>query len=269
MKKILFIFALVMMTMFAANAQTTYQVNPDSTAGTIEVYPSIEYITYDTISADTTITYVFDTDSIVSIDSVFDPHGQFLGMDTTYLCTDSLITVNYVCTEDTTFSENYIDLRAVAQDGWTFQRWVVIYATNDSVPTLDTIEIYDFDIDTETGDTVFMDGWLENIPMIDSTWDSGLQYIDITAYFVQQDTNTNSIRDITGQAEFTVYPNPTAGTIAILGDIHWITVLDMAGRVITSTDKPVIDLTNYPNGMYLIRVTDTHGNMGTRKVIKR
>lgn len=272
MKKILFIFTLVLMTMFGANAQTTYQVSPDSTAGNIEVYPSIGYIQYDTVAVDTTIAYNFDCDSIVSVDSVYGPHGEFLGVDTTYLCTDTIVTITYDYIEDTLFSEYYIDLRAVAYDGWVFDRWLVTYATNDSVPVLDTMIFYNMDIDTETGDTIYMDGWLENIPVVelsDSTWDSGLQYIDITAYFVPQDTNTNAIQDIAGRTTFTVYPNPTAGIITVSGDIRHVEVFDISGRMVTETNKQVIDLRGQHNGTYIFRMTNTNGHVGITKVIKR
>jgi hypothetical protein len=265
MKKILFTFVLAMLAFMGVSAQTTINVTPDST-GTVEIYPSIENITYDTVM-DSTYTYVYDFDSIVAIDSMFSPHHEFIGLDTTYLCTDTLLEVIPIIVEDTTFSEHYIDLHAVAQDDWVFDRWVVISTTNDSVPVVDTIVIYDVDIDA--GDTVFMEGWLEFIPWIDTTWDSGLTSIDITAYFVQ-DTNTTAIRDITGSVEFTIYPNPTSGTITILGDIRSITVMDINGRIVTSTTtKQVIDLTNQPTGIYIIRVTDIAGNMGTSKIIKK
>lgn len=266
MKKILFTFVLALLAFMGVSAQTTINVHPDST-GTVEIYPSIENITCDTVM-DSTYTFVYDLDSIVAIDSVFDPHGTFLGMDTTYLCTDTMLEILPVVVTDTIFSDHYIDLHAVAQDAWILHKWVIISTSNDSVPVVDTLEVYNWDIDPETGDTVFMDGWLEDIPWIDTTWDSGLTSIDITAYFIQ-DTNTTAIRDITGSIEFTVYPNPTSGIITFREDIKWAIVMDITGRVVATTGNPVIDITSQPAGTYIIQAMDNAGNIGTAKFIKK
>lgn len=253
MKKILFAFALMFALTFGATAQTSIEVNPDS-AGYVELYPSIADIT-----ADTTISY--------------DTVGDVI---------DTIETITY----DTTYIPGYNDLRAVANEGYTFDRWEVITTYNiwydfdntdstgmpamiDSIYS-DTIIQYNIEYDE---DSVLIDfeGWLDwdqGMPDLSDTTIEGIESILVTAYFAP-DTNDVGIRDITGSVDFTIYPNPTSGTIAVLGDIHWITVMDLNGRVIASTDRPVIDLTNQPVGIYLVRVTNTAGNMGVAKVIKR
>lgn len=169
MKKITFIIAALFMLGTSAFAQTTVNVN-DSTMGyvvtapqmvcvgadtvstnidTVPVYDTtIVNITYDTIM-DTTYTPVFDYDSIVSIDSVFGPHGNFIGMDTTYLCTDTNMDVTPVYVSDTTFTFDtsfYVDTvynivydsawtyynkyQAVSFPGYKFNYWTVVVTFN-------------------------------------------------------------------------------------------------------------------------------------------
>lgn len=69
--------------------------------------------------------------------------------------------------------------------------------------------------------------------------------------------------------EFSIYPNPTSGSITINAkDIHKIEVIDMQGRVIYIGKKTEIDLSAQPNGLYIIKVI--HGDKTTtRKVIKK
>jgi hypothetical protein len=250
MKKILFAFVLMLTLAFSVSAQTTVEVNPDS-AGFVEQYPAIAGITYDT-----TVTYDTVGDVVDTITNI---------------------------TEDTTFVPNFYDYRAVAYTGYTFDRWEVTttfnkwYDWDDSTGT--TIEIdsiytstitqYNIEYDVDSN-LVDYEGWLEwdgGIPDLNDTTIEDISSIVITAYFTQ-DTTPVGIGEVTPQS-YHVYPNPTTGTINVLGDVHWITVYDMSGRVVTSTDAPVINLQGWPNGTYLVRVTDTKGNMGITKVIKR
>lgn len=251
MKKILFIFALMLTLSFGVTAQTTVQVNPDS-GGFVQRYP-VFVTTYDT-----TVTY-----------------------DTVGGIVDTITNI----TEGTTFIPNFYDYRAFAFTYWgyTFDRWEVTttynkwYDWDDSTST--TIEIdsvytttiiqYNIEYDE---DSIIIDyeGWLDwdmGIPDLNDTTLEGITSIVITAYFIQ-DTTQVGIGEITPQS-YRVYPNPTTSTINILGDAHWITVYDMSGRVVASTDTSAINLQSLPNGTYLVRVTDVKGNMSTTKVIKR
>ena len=250
MKKILFVFALMLTLAFGAIAQTTVQVN-DTNAGYIEQYPAIANITEDTL-----ITY-----------------------DTVGDVVDTIETIVY----DTTYIEGYYDYRAIANEGYQFAYWEVTttynkwyeYDTLNNLIEIDSvwqdINIQpNIEIDPDTYDTIYYDGWLE--------WDMGspdlsvveiddITSIVITAYFFRINGPIGIERCETHS--FKVYPNPTTGTINVLGDVHWITVYDMSGRVVASTDAPVINLQGWPNGTYLVRVIDTKGNMGVTKIIKR
>ena len=250
MKKILFAFVLMFALAFGATAQTTVQVN-DTNAGYIEQYPAISDIVVDSIVHD----------SLIVPDSI---HLTW----TTY-------------TYDTVYVEGYYDFRAFANVGYYFSHWEVITTYNkwydtDSLDNLietdsiwnDTIIQYNIEM-VDDSNFINYDGWLEwdmGIPDLSEVTIDDISSIVITAYFLQDDPvgigqyNTPS---------FKVYPNPTTGTINVLGDIHWVTVFDQVGRVVTATDAPVINLQNYPGGVYFIRVTTTDNKTATVKVIKR
>lgn len=258
MKKILFVFALTMLFALGASAQsipTTIQVDPDSTTCHVDSLP-----VYDTI-VDIFDVPVYNYDSIVSIDSVFDPHGSFIGMDTMYLCIDTLRDTTY----DYVIVPGFHDYLAVVDSGWIFDHWLIM------IPYyLDSTVAYDTAISYTTllGDDLEDEFW-GDWPGIPDSVDSCLTLpIQIIAYFTT-DTNNVGIREIQDGATFTVYPNPTSGTVAILGEIHWIQVYDLSGHLIVATDKPVIDLQGQPNGTYIFRVTNTNGRVGTTKIIKR
>lgn len=258
MKKILFLFALTMLFALGASAQsypTTIQVDPDSTTNTIEAVD-----VFDTLIGTTTV-YVFDYDSIVSIDSVFDPHHTFLGMDTVYLCTDTLEVADTNIVPVPGF-HNYL---AVADSGWMFDHWVII------VPYLDSTDntLFDtaFSFTEFLGDDLDDEFWMDWPGIPDSTDEVLGAPIQITAYFVT-DTNTVGIRDIQ-DAIFTIYPNPTSDNVTVLGDVRTIHVYDMSGRIVMETNKPVVDLRSQPKGTYIFRVTNTRGQVGITKVTKR
>ena len=250
MKKILFAFVLMLTLAFGVSAQTTVQVN-DTNAGYIERYPAFVDIAYDT-----TVTY-----------------------DTVGDVVDTILNI----TEDTLFMDNFYDYRAFAYEGYTFDRWEVTttfnkwYDWDDSTGTSIEIDsvytstVIQYNIEYSEDSTVIdYEGWLEwdmGIPDLNDTTIEGITSIVITAYFTQ-DTTPVGIGEVTPQS-YHVYPNPTTGAIHVLGDIHRITVYDMSGRVVASTDSHVINLQSWPNGTYLVRVTDTEGNMSITKVIKR
>lgn len=249
MKKILFVFALMLTLAFGVTAQTTVQVN-DTNAGYIEQYPAIANITEDTL-----ITY-----------------------DTVGDVVDTIETIVY----DTTYIEGYYDYRAIANEGYQFAYWEVTttynkwyeYDTLNNLIEIDSvwqdINIQpNIEIDPDTYDTIYYEGWLEwdmGIPDLSVIDIDDITSIVITAYFFP---NGPVGIERCETPSFKVYPNPTTGTINVLGDVHWITVYDMSGRVVASTDAPVISLQGWPNGTYLVRVIDTKGNMGVTKIIKR
>lgn len=248
MKKILFAFTLMLTLAFGATAQTTVQVN-DINAGYIEQYPAITEIIEDTL-----ITY-----------------------DTVGDVVDTIATIIY----DTSYFDGYYVFRAIAYTGYTFDRWEVITTYTkwydidslDNVTELDSIWLdtiiqYDNEYVTDS-EFIDYDGWLEwdtGIPDLSEVEIDDISSIVITAYFNQNDLAGIERGDA---SNFTVHPNPTIDKINVLGDVHQITVYDMSGRVVATTDSHVINMRSWPNGTYLVHMTDIHGNMSITKVIKR
>lgn len=79
-----------------------------------------------------------------------------------------------------------------------------------------------------------------------------------------------------GQLKFTIGPNPTRGFIQIfsenpLPDVNLL-LYDMSGRILTQQDIPkldnqVIDLTNYPRGIYIVSIISKQGTTNQSIVI--
>lgn len=71
-------------------------------------------------------------------------------------------------------------------------------------------------------------------------------------------------------SDFTVYPNPSKGVFEFSEKVMNITAFDMSGKLVKSQNKAStkLDLSNLPNGSYLIRGTTESGKSFTRKVIK-
>lgn len=66
---------------------------------------------------------------------------------------------------------------------------------------------------------------------------------------------------------FKIYPNPSTGIINVRGfQIQEIEVIDYTGRTIKYSGTLTIDLTEYPKGIYFIKVTSTEGVI-TRKIV--
>lgn len=66
-----------------------------------------------------------------------------------------------------------------------------------------------------------------------------------------------------------LYPNPTTGLLTIaMDDFSHAEVYDLMGRKIKQSQRPIIDLQNVPQGIFVVKVFDRTGNSRIRKVIK-
>ena len=80
------------------------------------------------------------------------------------------------------------------------------------------------------------------------------------------------------ESDIYLYPNPTNGEAIVCGymyDYRSIELFDLQGRKIADlaeshdgTSLPIIDLTPYPAGTYLVRINFNRGVSVTRKVVK-
>ena len=69
--------------------------------------------------------------------------------------------------------------------------------------------------------------------------------------------------------EVSVYPNPTTGIVNIEAEgLKNVEVLDMAGRVVMTSSKNILDISNLTNGVYMVRVNTIAGT-ATQKVVKK
>ena len=104
------------------------------------------------------------------------------------------------------------------------------------------------------------------------------QYMVLDGYMVLNHVatalNVNSISSLSDL--FSIFPNPTTGKVALLLDdntaIVKIEIIDMAGKVVYEKSKVInqisLDITNFPNGIYLVKVTTDKGVV-SQKIIKQ
>jgi len=95
---------------------------------------------------------------------------------------------------------------------------------------------------------------------------------DKIALYINEITTDNTYPNFTNQIE--VFPNPTNDKVFILGDnIEKITLYDVLGKMIFTknvghTDQSHLDINNYQNGVYILRVK-LNNNIVERRIIKR
>ena len=83
----------------------------------------------------------------------------------------------------------------------------------------------------------------------------------------------DGIEEFTMTPELTFYPNPTMASLNIRGErMRSVEILDINGRLIYRTDAETpeftrIDVTPYPTGHYLVKVTFDDGRTATGKII--
>jgi hypothetical protein len=106
----------------------------------------------------------------------------------------------------------------------------------------------------------------------------GVNEINMYSYFVWPPAPECRISVGIGELEnnsisFGVLPNPTSGTVTLslsCTGSYFIEVLNSNGEIILKETKPAsIDLNEFSNGNYLIRLSDEKGNSVTKKIVKQ
>ncbi|MEK6615947.1 MAG: T9SS type A sorting domain-containing protein [Bacteroidota bacterium] len=84
----------------------------------------------------------------------------------------------------------------------------------------------------------------------------------------------NSVNEIGNEIQFSVSPNPTDGKFQVaIGNLQFakIQIMDVLGNIIMSSvighQSSVVDLSGTPRGIYFVKVLDTNGNFGVKKII--
>ena len=105
--------------------------------------------------------------------------------------------------------------------------------------------------------------------------------VDSSGNLYVADTYNNRIRKITGavlsntsyilEKEFTIYPNPTNSmfNVEIPNDsVKAISVVDVMGKVVASSNVATVDVSNLSSGIYVVKVETESGKTGTQKLVK-
>jgi len=72
-------------------------------------------------------------------------------------------------------------------------------------------------------------------------------------------TNT-ALNEIDFENQYSVYPNPTKSTAFVTGfDIKQVELITLSGKSIFVTDNQRLDLSNFPKGIYLLKITSDKG----------
>ena len=71
---------------------------------------------------------------------------------------------------------------------------------------------------------------------------------------IRDRVNNVGINEI--NSSITLHPNPTTGIVELQGikRLFKVDVYDYAGKYLQSTSRSTIDLSNYPSGIYLLKV---------------
>ena len=86
---------------------------------------------------------------------------------------------------------------------------------------------------------------------------------------INWEPDTSGILEIDNSQQFSVYPNPSTGIYTIkMDEIGDISISNILGKLIFSGKTKTIDLSNQPNGIYLLTLT-INNKTATTKLIKK
>lgn len=70
-------------------------------------------------------------------------------------------------------------------------------------------------------------------------------------------------------SEYGIYPNPTSDVLHVESSVKVLTVLNSFGQEVYKGTTNTIDVRNWPNGVYLVRVIDKNEMVGIAKMVKQ
>jgi hypothetical protein len=187
-------------------------------------------------------------------------------------------TVKYYLVGTTSTNENCIDSVELNFSDWMF---LTIDKAIGKSPT-DTIELW---IAAESNWPHITYEWSPNYMIYDTSIRNPKVWNDTTVFYnliitdslgcsVTDDifevyvnpSSTNSV-DL---EKLKVFPNPTSNIVNIetIERIEYIKILDISGRLIKEVNQIYIDLSDLINGLYVLQVKTTKGEIINRKVLK-
>lgn len=114
------------------------------------------------------------------------------------------------------------------------------------------------------------------------SYGSDCAWIDNISFPGMGNVVTEDVQDPVGIAEYdnmsnlSVYPNPTTGQVTICNAqnvLRNVNVYDVYGKLVLSenvnAETAVINLSNMPSGLYIVKAVDGNNNISTSKIIKR
>ena len=105
-----------------------------------------------------------------------------------------------------------------------------------------------------------------------------------TDVWMMDEENTNEGYPVFGNTQFgvdeiltefsdvvVVYPNPVTDNVCVVGDVVSCDMFDLVGKCVLSESKnmEVINVTDLPSGIYMMRFVTKNGNVVTKKIVKK
>lgn len=103
-----------------------------------------------------------------------------------------------------------------------------------------------------------------HIAFVNRTYDRFKLYVDDIRVEKEDPLNVNSIT----KNVYSIYPNPTTGSVTIKANVSSYTVLSLAGRELIKGNSNTIDLDSLESGRYIVRFT-TDGLIHSATIIKQ
>ncbi len=139
----------------------------------------------------------------------------------------------------------------------------------------DTLYLADY----RNGQNIIINTWTEvdltNLGTVDSlhfnlfSSDTGIYGMNTPAYFCLDDVEyiSNTIISEKNENLIQIYPNPASDFITISDKFDFLSIYDMSGKIIMVTTDNIIDVRDFQNGIYIVKI-ETENQINTTKFIK-
>ncbi len=154
----------------------------------------------------------------------------------------------------------------------------------ESVQGCDSLAFYHLTINHSVAESIYDTTYTESYQWNDSTYNESGTYTQtfstfegcdsiVTLMLTILDTNNAAIpQDLsTANSQLSIYPNPTSGMILFNRPVNEVTIYDATGRNVMRTtleSKKSLDISNLPDGMYMLFVVEGTKTT-THRIVKR
>ncbi len=206
----------------------------------------------------------------------------------------SLDLSNFTCND---IGENTVTLIVIDSNGNFASQEATVTVVDELAPEVTCLD--DFSVDADVNNEFEMPDYLSSIIRTDNCSDEsnititqdvvagtivglGETVITITATdeynnestcsFILTVNTTLGINDVNLEDNITLYPNPASNQITIDSNgiiISKVIIYDVLGKIVLSTTKKEIDISNLTTGSYFVRIIDNNGNNAVKKFIKK